>query len=292
MHTQDATDDEVRHLRHAISVLDAFLPAVQAFVHDCWLYSPTEIQRGAVYENGMVQAAFTWTGTYIHMAADHLIALRQILAGGLLPSSACYTLIRGCAEAAVRASWLADPEIERTQRVKRAVAQRLAIVEAKHKVDRDDPAYDKSGYSQHVDRIIKEAAANKIPLKQPKTPEDPEQPKTPEDPPRLDIERFPNMTPLMDQQLRRLVGQTQPHSWYYALLSSYAHSSPFTVLIGATLSAADEHDLFGVDVSPNVPQILKSTDPAAALLAQTTRDFGLMVGRNDAPLLPALVTID
>jgi len=285
VHTQDATDDEVRRLRYAIRVLDAYLPAVQAFVHDCWSYAPTELQPEMAYENEMVKAAFTWTGTYIHMAADHLGALRQVLAGNPVPNSACYTLIRGCAEAAVRASWLADPEIERSQRVKRAIAERLAIVEAKHKADpdTDDPAYDKSGYSQRVHRIIMEAEANGIALKQPKTPESV---------PRLDIESRPSMTTLMDEQLRSLAGQIQPQKWYYALLSGYAHSSPFTVLIGATLSAADEHGLLGVDVSANVSQILMTADPAAALLAQAISDFGRMVGRNDAPQLPALVTID
>jgi hypothetical protein len=279
--SRDASDDEVRRLHHGTEVLDAFLPAVTVFVHECWSKAPIELQDGKDFENEMVKLAYTAAGSYVLMACDHLVALRQVLAGGVLPSSACYTLIRGCAEASVRASWLADPTIPHWKRVQRGISERLSNAEAHYKIQKDDPAYDKSRYVALINRIFEEAVANGISAKQSTKPGGVR---------RLDIESRPPMTVLMDEQLQRLLGQKQPQTWYYALLSAYAHSAHFTVLLNGTPGTADEHGLRGVDVSANVMQILKVTDPAVALLAQSTKDFGLMVGRNDAPGMPGLVS--
>jgi hypothetical protein len=49
--SRGASGDEVRRPHHGTEALDAFLPAITVFVHECWSTAPIKLQDGKDYKD-------------------------------------------------------------------------------------------------------------------------------------------------------------------------------------------------------------------------------------------------
>jgi hypothetical protein len=104
MTMKNVSEQDEQTVALVIHALDAYLDPARSFVSACLNSTPDEKKTGTQYEKRMIDLAFTVAGSYLFFAADQLIALRQVLAGGLIPAGGCYTLMRASAEQSVRSS--------------------------------------------------------------------------------------------------------------------------------------------------------------------------------------------
>jgi hypothetical protein len=95
----------------------------------------------------------------IWSAEDHLRTILLVLKTGPLPGFALYTLLRAAAEADVRAKEMLDPMLTETQRLARALNERLGNLEEARKVD---PTQNSQKYDQRVAHLENRARANGI----------------------------------------------------------------------------------------------------------------------------------
>lgn len=98
-------------------------------------------------------------------AEDHLRTMLLVRNVGPLPQFALYTVLRAAGEAAVRARHLLDPKITETQRLARALNERLENLIEQRNVDRDAMQVK---YDEAVDRFEKQAIKNGIPVRRKK----------------------------------------------------------------------------------------------------------------------------
>jgi len=155
----EVSNDEMALLDHVLERLDRVLTAADRFVPEV-AEPPVDGSPLAVASATTERDAFDLARLLLVAAGDHLGAILLIRRGRILPSFALYTLLRGGAEATVRASHLLDLSIDHRTRLARALTERFVNIEEQGKVLED---------AQHeaarVAHLVQRAEALSIPVR-------------------------------------------------------------------------------------------------------------------------------
>lgn len=156
------TEDEARALTVSASKLERVLEASKTFVGDA-VEPPVPGSRiDHAYQTDL-REPFDQAGLLIYAAEDHYRTILQLVKTGPLPSFALFTLLRAAGEATVRCRHLLDPGISETDRLGRALNERLDNLQEQRKV-RPHDADQQPQYVERVRHLEERATANGVPV--------------------------------------------------------------------------------------------------------------------------------
>jgi hypothetical protein len=207
--------EHVAALRDARDDVLALIEAVEDALAQC-LATPV---AGSEAETCATKDPESWWLTYanasLNNAVDHLRALTPIwaLREGI-PNAPGYTLIRGTAEAAVRAIWLLDPALRPRERIARGIVERQNALYWMRRIrgDSEDTQRREATFGATLTRAGFEIVDKTC-----------------------EGQKRPAITTLMRENLRVPIseGETQTSGGLmYALLSGYAHAEPWATMLG------------------------------------------------------------
>jgi hypothetical protein len=194
--------------------------------------------------------------------SDHLISWQRIIAGGMQPLAANYTLCRVALEGAVLCRWLVEAKASPIERRRRGIAMEMEDLRHTHNFEAalgidKDPRAD-SAESPARRRVELQAMLRVLNINEPAK---------------------PNVTRLFDDYLSGVV--PGKGTWVYRLLSAFVHGGPN--LMGA-MSEREEIGSLGSDVAlmlmtASPKYSLMTTQIAVASMEVALRDLETYAGR-------------
>jgi len=204
------TAEEVARLSEVAGRLQRLLDAWEKFVAPS-VDSPLPNSEMARAYQADLRDPYQEAFLLLFAAQDHLRTILMVLKTGPLPGFSLYTLLRAAGEAEVRCRHLVDRQLTETQRLARALSERLHNIEETRNVDTD--AASKQYYAGRIAHLEQRAVANGITSLR----------KNPASPPSAFGEPRKKLTELFGLYLK--AGSTA-----YRYLSGYTHSMMWVVL--------------------------------------------------------------
>ncbi len=157
--TIEITAEEAARLSDVASRLKRLLDAWEKFVAPS-VDSPLPNSEIAQAYQANLRDPYQEAYLLLFAAQDHLRTILMVLKTGPLPGFSLYTLLRAAGEAEVRGCYLLDRQVTETQRLARALNERLHNLEESRKVDPDP----QSGqyYDGRIAHLEQRAIANGI----------------------------------------------------------------------------------------------------------------------------------
>ena len=155
---QPLVPDEHKALQRVMNLLELLLHTSRGALTD-WVSPPAPASRmGQAFSAGL-RDSYSMAHLLLFSAEDHLRTILAIRDAGPLPQFALYTLLRAASEAAVRSRYLLDASITETQRLARALNERLDNVIEQRRVDPDAM---QTKFDEAVGRFEQQAVRNGI----------------------------------------------------------------------------------------------------------------------------------
>jgi hypothetical protein len=252
------TPEEQRALSGIIADLDRVLDVSSRFIPEVVTPHP---KKGSQISDAYIakqRDAFEIARVLLLSAQDHLGAIAIIAKAGTLPQFALYTLLRGAAEAVVRARHLldVDPSLTSADRLGRALNERLRNVEEAGKLDSASATY----ATKRVPHLESRAAALGINVVRNK---------------KSEIIGFgtarPSILELFDRYLP--AGKT-----VFRYLSAFAHSEPWALIPKERAKPSAEPGINIVSTEVNTKLVLTLLVGVASLFDEAVGYWVILAG--------------
>jgi hypothetical protein len=203
-------------------------------------------------------------GMSIAVAVDHLLAWRQVMRAGVMPTYAGPTLLRGVLESAVMTRWLLDPGADSATRVARGVSAQLDDYNERRKFEdaarRNTPGLPepappgKTARARHAELVGARDASRiaRVPLPS-------------------WVKLCASYGPKGNENLE----------WLYRMLSAFAHGKPWALhatVMGPTAPVGSIGGLRGGTVAASETMLAGATDLLATLTRVAIGEFEVYVG--------------
>ncbi len=206
-------------------------PAINACVNEPAEGSRLHGAKSVVFTNSAPYEAYTIAVQLMASGIDHLSALLILLNNDELPHLACYTVARGLLEASSRAVWLLDGPISEDRRTSRGLLEYAERLWNRYRFDVLDDPNARQYLDDRLGKLIARATGCGLSLGVALSGQKAGLPV------RIGTEKRPGQTAVIDQALQKVIGTGSDKLGVYSLLSGFAHSDSFTILMDTAVVA-------------------------------------------------------